>query len=259
MSNINLKNLNIASIVTVRALSTRLEKKCFQKLYKQTSMLEIVIDRAKKVGHKVIVATTNNSSDDKIEEIAKKNSVDIFRGSILNKIHRWYSCQKEFDLDYMILIDADDPSFCFSLAHRALNSIVKYKKEITIGSKNLLPGLITNCFSSKGMYKLYKTAQNERIDTDVIDEFIKAADLDYFVIEPKNLHEHICNIRLTVDYEVDIKFYKALFKKISYLEESSKMISVIKKENLEKINWFKNQEYVNNQIKFNKKVVFNDK
>ena len=55
---VNTKKNNLAAIVTVRALSTRLEKKCFQKIFQELSMIELVIARAKKIGFKVIVATS---------------------------------------------------------------------------------------------------------------------------------------------------------------------------------------------------------
>ena len=85
-----------AAIITVRALSTRLKKKCFQKLFENKSMIEIVIERAKKIGCDLILATSSSIEDDELEEIAKKHQIYCFRGSLKNKIHRWYNCFNEF-------------------------------------------------------------------------------------------------------------------------------------------------------------------
>ena len=54
----------------------------------------------------------------------------IFRGSLQNKIHRWYSCFEKYQLDYAMLVDADDPIFCFSLMNEALEKLSKNEAEI---------------------------------------------------------------------------------------------------------------------------------
>ena len=251
---LNSKKYNSAAIVTVRALSTRLEKKCFQKLYKNLSMIEIVIERAKKIGFKVIVATSLNTSDDEIELVAKKLNVEVFRGSLLNKIHRWNACFEKYKLDYCILVDADDPTFSFSIMQKAMNKLIEDNNELIRGSTELLPGLITFGLSANGMKKLYYTAKNPKTDTDVIDIFLSRANLSESYISPEDEYEYNADIRLTVDYKEDLKFYQAVYNKVSYLEETSKIIQVIKKYNFATINWFRNKDFINNQESFNNSI-----
>ena len=251
---LNSKKYNSAAIVTVRALSTRLEKKCFQKLYKNLSMIEIVIERAKKIGFKVIVATSLNTSDDEIELVANKLNVEVFRGSLLNKIHRWNACFEKYKLDYCILVDADDPTFSFSIMQKAMNKLIEDNNELIRGSTELLPGLITFGLSANGMKKLYYTAKNPKTDTDVIDIFLSRANLSESYISPEDEYEYNADIRLTVDYKEDLKFYQAVYNKVSYLEETSKIIQVIKKYNFATINWFRNKDFINNQESFNNSI-----
>ena len=251
---LNSKKYNSAAIVTVRALSTRLEKKCFQKLYKNLSMIEIVIERAKKIGFKVIVATSLNTSDDEIELVAKKLNVEVFRGSLLNKIHRWNACFEKYKLDYCILVDADDPTFSFSIMQKAMNKLIEDNNELIRGSTELLPGLITFGLSANGMKKLYYTAKNPKTDTDVIDIFLSRANLSESYISPEDEYEYNADIRLTVDYKEDLKFYQAVYNKVSYLEETSKIIQVIKKYNFATINWIRNKDFINNQESFNNSI-----
>ncbi len=252
---LNSKKYNSAAIVTVRALSTRLEKKCFQKLYKNLSMIEIVIERAKKIGIKVIVATSLNTSDDEIELVAKKLNVEVFRGSLLNKIHRWNACFEKYKLDYCILVDADDPTFSFSIMHKAINKLIEDNNELIRGSTELLPGLITFGLSANGMKKLFYTAKNPKTDTDVIDIFLSRANLSESYISPEDEYEYNADIRLTVDYKEDLRFYQAVYNKVSYLEETSKIIQVIKKYNFTGINWFRNKDFKNNQESFNNSII----
>ena len=252
---LNSEKYNSAAIVTVRALSTRLEKKCFQKLYKNLSMIEIVIERAKKIGIKVIVATSLNTSDDEIELVAKKLNVEVFRGSLLNKIHRWNACFEKYKLDYCILVDADDPTFSFSIMHKAINKLIEDNNELIRGSTELLPGLITFGLSANGMKKLFYTAKNPKTDTDVIDIFLSRANLSESYISPEDEYEYNADIRLTVDYKEDLRFYQAVYNKVSYLEETSKIIQVIKKYNFTGINWFRNKDFKKNQENFNNSII----
>ena len=68
-------NNKFAAIVTVRTSSSRLEKKCFQYLFEDLSMIQIVLRRAKKIGCQVILATSEFSSDDRLIEIAKSDTI----------------------------------------------------------------------------------------------------------------------------------------------------------------------------------------
>ena len=210
---------------------------------------------AKKIGIKVIVATSLNTSDDEIELVAKKLNVEVFRGSLLNKIHRWNACFEKYKLDYCILVDADDPTFSFSIMHKAINKLIEDNNELIRGSTELLPGLITFGLSANGMKKLFYTAKNPKTDTDVIDIFLSRANLSESYISPEDEYEYNADIRLTVDYKEDLRFYQAVYNKVSYLEETSKIIQVIKKYNFTGINWFRNKDFKKNQENFNNSII----
>ncbi len=44
----------------------------------------------------LVIATSNESSDDPIEKLAKENQVDCFRGSLNDVLDRFYKAAKEF-------------------------------------------------------------------------------------------------------------------------------------------------------------------
>jgi spore coat polysaccharide biosynthesis protein SpsF len=58
---------------------------------------------------KICISTSNNSSDDPIMEFAKKNNIEIFRGSEENLISRHLGAAKLFDAQVIVRITADDP------------------------------------------------------------------------------------------------------------------------------------------------------
>ena len=65
------KLLNFYIIITARTSSSRLPKKCLKFINKKR-IIEIVIDRAKKIGYPIILATSKDKNDDILCKIAKK-------------------------------------------------------------------------------------------------------------------------------------------------------------------------------------------
>ena len=77
-----------AVIVTVRTSSKRLPNKAIMEIKPGIKSIDIVIKRAKKIGSTVILATSNDVSDDILVQIAKQHKIEVFRGALLNKIKR---------------------------------------------------------------------------------------------------------------------------------------------------------------------------
>ena len=100
----------VVGLITVRSESSRLPKKCFLSLGNKT-VIETVIDRCKASEIVPIICTTVSSADDPLEELSKKYNIQVYRGSIKNKMQRWLKCAELFDLEDFHTIDADDPFF----------------------------------------------------------------------------------------------------------------------------------------------------
>ena len=79
----------IDGMITVRSQSTRLPEKCFLP-FGEGNVIEHMIRRAKYFDINPIVCTTVETSDDQIVKIAKKEGVRFYRGSVKDKLERWY-------------------------------------------------------------------------------------------------------------------------------------------------------------------------
>ena len=112
--------IKTASIVTARTSSRRLPNKTVMKIKDDLRSIDIVIERAKKIGFPVILATSTDSSDDVLAEIANQHQIEVFRGSLLNKIKRWYDCFNEYEIDSACIIEADDIAFDYELYQSAM-------------------------------------------------------------------------------------------------------------------------------------------
>ena len=242
------------ALVTVRAASTRLPNKCLQNIIDDITAIQIVIRRAKKIGCKVILATSISPSDDPLIKIAVSEGIEYYRGSEKNKIKRWADCFLKYNISNAILVDGDDLTFDYSIAKRALGLLKNGQKELVISSKEMTPGFFTYGISSVGIEKLVETAPDPNIDTDVITEFIRQANISKTCVEAINDEKSGHNCRLTLDYAEDLMFYREVYSRVNYLLPGPEIVKVILKYNLQRINWHKNEDFINNQQVFNQNV-----
>ena len=91
-------------------------------------------------------------------------------------------------------------------------------------------------------------------DTDIITRFVEKANLkiDYVTLED---FERDTKIRLTLDYEEDLEFFRALYNEIDILASGKTIIDFLKKhENLIRINIDRQKDFLENQRKFNEEI-----
>jgi len=242
------------ALVTVRASSSRLREKCFQKLTNELCLLQIVIRRAKRLECPVIVATSIDPSDDGVQKLAEAEGVACYRGALKNKILRWAKCFVEMGIDQGILVDGDDPTFDYLVGRRGLQILERGECEVVMPSPEIFPGFFTYGITRGGIEKLACLATEPKTDTDVIIRFVEKAGL--IKSEIPAMEEEIIshNVRLTVDYEEDVLFYRGLFKNIDYMATGPETVRAAISNHLEKINWHKHEEFLENQRIFNEKV-----
>ena len=101
----------IAGIVEARMDSTRLPGKVLMTLADNLPLIWHIINRVKKVKliDKIVIATTENSSDDILVEWANMFGIDVFRGSTNNVLERYHDTAKFYKADIIVRITADDP------------------------------------------------------------------------------------------------------------------------------------------------------
>ena len=245
---------NNVAIVTVRNSSTRLPHKPFIKIKDELRAIDIIIERAKKTKLPVILATSTHKDDDVFSEVAKEHGIRIFRGSLLNKIKRWYDCFKEFQIDNALLVDGDDLSYDFKIGSRAIIELELSNAEMIINPKNIVCGFFTYAINKNGIEKLKSVAPLESTDTDVITRYIEKANLktSYVTLEKNETNK---DFRLTLDYNEDLEFYRKLYSEIDALEEGQNIVKFLENnKSISQINIHRQKDFLNNQAKFNEKI-----
>ena len=246
--------LDNVAIVTVRNSSSRLPNKALMKIKGALRSIDIVLERAKKTNLPVILATSTSESDDIFEKIAKEHDVLFFRGALLNKIKRWYDCFKKFDISNALLLDGDDLCHNFSLGIRAMCELKSKPIDLLMNTDDIVTGFFTFAISKNGITKLYNIVPSEITNTDVITRYLEKANLitDYVTLENYEINK---NIRLTLDYEEDLKFFQKLYENISIIESGKQIINFLEQNpDMIQINFHRQKDFLENQSKFNESV-----
>ncbi len=202
-------------IIQARMGSKRLPGKSLKK-YNNITPLEVLVKRIKKVKKisKIIIATTKLKTDNIIFKHSKKLNVEIYRGSNLNVLNRYYHAAKKFDSKNIIRLTADCPFI-------DLNTL---KKMIKIFSK-------TNCNYLSNTYPLPCTYPDgsdiEIFDFKSLEQSSKKAFLPSdkehvtkylwnskkFKCKRIDNKKNLSNYRYTIDTIDDFKLFSFIIKK----------------------------------------------
>lgn len=101
--------MNIGIIIQARLGSTRLPGKILKKFYGEEALLGILLNNLHKVNVKVVVATSVNESNDKLEAYLKEKGELVFRGSENDVLDRFIKAAEEYELDGIVRICSDNP------------------------------------------------------------------------------------------------------------------------------------------------------
>ena len=244
--------MNSAGLITVRSDSTRLPRKCFLEFPNRT-VLEHNILRARHFGIRPIVCTTNEKSDNEVVEIAKKLEVEYFRGPSQNKMLRWLLCSENFGLNSFHTLDCDDPFIDFSLVTKSLAMLnddeldyVKPSSRSSAGAATVGYSIDTD-FLSLCLKDFMEDADTEMIEP-ILERVVKA---EYKEVEEPETNQ----IRLTLDYLEDWVLIYFLESKCGVTGTRQEIDDYLRQHpNLNKINWFRNNEWRDRQLKISETI-----
>jgi spore coat polysaccharide biosynthesis protein SpsF len=241
-----------AVFITARLSSTRLPRKHLLKIHNRCC-LEYVIEHAKliKQAEKIILCTTKLSEDDVLVELASKHKILTYRGSVLDKIDRWYSAAKVHDIDFFVTADGDD-LFCEpELMDMAFEQYDRTKADfINWETTGIVCGAFTYGIKVEALRKVFETKKTT--DTEMMWHFFENQG---FKTEPlQNIPDVYKRpeIRATLDYEEDYEFFKKtidMAKKMGYNVLSMRNVLEVldKNPDLVLINQFRHTDWKKNQ------------
>ena len=214
-----------AIFISVRTGSTRLPNKSTLKI-KNKHTIEYVIDSVKKSKYadEIVLCTTKNAEDVVLCAIAEVNGIKFYCGDEHDKLKRWYSAAKKFNIDFFVQAESGD----------VINGQGLYND--------------TYGYKTSTIKTILDLVKNKVIEPHEVIEYLKDTELK--VSELVNVPDILKkkNIRMTLDYQEDFDFFKTIIENInddftlndvlSYIDNNKSVID---------INYFRENDWKVNQ------------
>tara|TARA_Y100000590_G_C15732705_1_gene1017585 strand:- start:3206 stop:4039 length:834 start_codon:yes stop_codon:yes gene_type:complete len=259
--------MKIPFLITARLKSNRLKKKIIRKVKNQELLSHMIkrIKHAKNISN-IVVCTSNLKEDNPLNEIAKKNSVDIYKGSPNDVILRLFNAAKKFNARYIVNITADCPLIDPYYIDLVAKKITENKFDL-VRTFDLPHGIFVYGIRVKALKTICKMKKKK--NTEIWERYFTDTGLfKIFDINIRNKSHKKPGLRLTVDYPEDLSLIKKIFDKLwgkKKLFDTTDIIKLFQKEpNLLKINSncaekFSKKYNQNDQILIENKYLYNNK
>ena len=247
----------IVIIIQARRSSTRLPDKIMLPLAGEPLFLRMFerVDYSK-LADEIVIATTTNKSDDKVEEICNANKINCYRGSEDDLLDRHYKAGLEYNADVIVKIPSDCPLIDYRIIDKVLNFYLNNTDKYDFVS-NLHPATYPDGNDveviPKNILKIAHkeaTSQMEREHTTPfiwekperfrIGNIIWDTGLDYSM-----------TYRFTIDYKEDYELIKCVYDELYFKRQKFSLEDILKllkeKPELKKlnekfagVNWYRN-------------------
>jgi spore coat polysaccharide biosynthesis protein SpsF len=231
-------NPKIVAVIQARMGSTRLPGKIL-KTIEGKPMLWHIVDRLKRVEKvdDVVIATSNNSKDDQVFQMADEYSISCFRGSETDVLRRFYDAAVEAEAKYIIRITGDcplvDPKIIGELINLYFDKHLDFCGVATgagvanQSNINRFPdGLDAEMFS----FKVLKEADNEAyadFQREHVTPFIWKNKERYKSATLYSSTGDYSNLRWTVDNQEDYDFAKWIYSMLYHENNEFNYLDVL--------------------------------
>ncbi|MBI2100030.1 MAG: hypothetical protein HYT48_01675 [Candidatus Vogelbacteria bacterium] len=240
--------MKIFGFVAVRTYSSRLPGKMLATI-RGKRVIEHDIERAKTIGglDGLVVCTSLGKEDDVLEEIANKQGVFCFRGSLEDKLARFLGAADKFGADYFVNIDGDDPFCDPDLVEQAIRQIKAESCDVIKSPDGLVCGAFTFLISVAALRQVCE--MKNTTDTEMYEVYFlengRFNVKDLKVTEPIYFNDRV---RLTLDYQEDLDFFKRVFDELEMDSNTLPLRQIMtllkQKPEIATINFSRHKDYV---------------
>jgi spore coat polysaccharide biosynthesis protein SpsF len=207
--------MKVGIVTQARMTSTRLPGKVLLPVGGKP-LLQWHIERLHWSGSPVFVATTTNTADDLVAELARTCGAAVVRGSEANVLARYTETARRHELDVIVRVTSDCPLIDGHLIRSALNRYegrgATWKTYLTNCQRRTYPrGFDFEIMSKEALLLAEKNASQE-YETEHVTPYIWKTRPDCFDIQHWTRTSDASAYRITVDEPADFEAVKLLIE-----------------------------------------------
>lgn len=209
--------LKVSIIVQARMGASRLPGKIMRTVLGKP-MLEYQIERLRRVeaSDEVVIATTDDPSDDVVSDFCQKLSIPFFRGDVDDVLNRYYQAAKKRNSKIIVRITGDcpliDPNIVNQLIRYFLSNEKRFDYVSNVIERTYPRGIDCEVFSFKILEEIHKAA-TDLSDREHVTRYLRRNPMRYRlgnVSYPTDESRH----RWTLDTEDDFKLIQKFFERL---------------------------------------------
>ena len=222
------------AIIQARMSSTRLPGKVLMPLAGEP-MIWHIYDRVRKCERvdKVVVATSDQPSDQPLVNYCNNNSIPCYRGNLDDVFSRYIDVLREFPHDYVVRITGDCPLVDPGFIDFQINTLDRYNADFIWLSAHVSVLIGQGVHSAKSLKYTFLRA-TDRLNKEHVGSAYFSKNPKEFKIIGVNPPENLLKIkmRIAVDEKKDYEFISTIFREVW---TKDKPVSL-----KEAIRWYKN-------------------
>lgn len=200
-------------IIQARMSSTRLPGKVMMELTQGKPVLQIMVERLPSLRKNIIIATTNDGSEQPIIELCQRMGIKYYCGDTENVLSRYWEAAQHFDIDkddIILRLTSDCPLIDEGLTLDVINKLLESHYDmVSLGPHSGFPrGLDVCAFRSSLLDHTYLNAISQEDKEHVTLGFAKFSSLSTYIISAE---EDLTHWRLTLDEPDDYACIRAVF------------------------------------------------
>lgn len=208
--------MHIAAIIQARTSSQRLHGKMLMKIGQKT-LLEQVITRVSQARllDTVIVATSDEKSDDQLSELCDSINIPCYRGSLENVALRMTQAAEAYQISAFVRVNGDSPIIDYRLIDRGLQLFKDHNPDLVsnVVQRSFPKGQSVEVVKVRAMRKILETTCDPQ-DLEHVTRFIYA-NRDMFRIYSFQNDQDLSAIQMSVDELQDFIRVKTIFGQLA--------------------------------------------
>ena len=241
-------------IIQARMSSTRFPGKVLKKLGGHPT-IEWIYEAAKKVNFqkKIIIATSNDCSDDVLVDWCRKKKIKFFRGSLSNVLERFTMVSNKYKSDNIIRLTADCPFIDAKIIDQILYLLIEKDADYASNTLNRTwpDGLDCEVFTRKGLLKCYKNAKSDE-DKEHVTRFFYNNKNKFKCINLPFPIGDFSDVRVTLDNKNDYQILNKMAKKLNFSPNFMDTVNVYKRLSGDKVT----TKFKDSNTFYNEKKIF---
>jgi len=208
--------MKIIAIIQARMSSKRYPGKVLN-LISGKSLLQYILESLDLIPEisEVVVATSTEKSDNKIQDFCDNYEIQCFRGSLNNVADRFASLIKEYECDAFVRINGDSPLIDYRLIKKGINIYCK-------GGYDFVTNALVRTFPKGQSVEVVKSdifldINLKKLSSDELEHVTAYFynNKDQFNIYNFNSKKIFGNIQLSVDTNTDMKIFENIIQNLN--------------------------------------------